>query len=189
MPLRQTLLTAAIVVLSVGMGYWAYETDLKVSRQPAETITGIKVPDFFSSNACVREFDEQGQLKSELTADRISHYPHNEITLLDSPELWNYSKKASVWHTVADTGRILPDRETIELKKNVIMIQMKGDTQRLRMDTDFLTIYSGQDIADTNQLVTITSSSGMMKADGMKAFYNQDVIQLKSRVRGIYEPH
>ncbi|OQX37443.1 MAG: LPS export ABC transporter periplasmic protein LptC [Oceanospirillales bacterium LUC14_002_19_P2] len=187
MPLRQILLIAAIVVFAVGMGYWAYETDLKVSRQPAAATTEIKVPDFFSYNAHVREFDEKGQLKSDLTADSISHFPHNEITLLASPDLWSYSENAAPWHTVADTGRILPDGETVELKKNVVMTQMEGDTQKLRMDTDFLTIYSDQDFADTNRPVTIISPSGVMKANGMKAFYKRDFIQLKSRVRGVHE--
>ena len=185
MPLQQTLIIATLVVLAISVGCWSYKTDLNVSRQ---TTIERKVADFFSYNANIRDFNESGQLTLDLTVDSISHFPHNEITQLSNPDLWNYSGHTP-WRTVAGTGRLLPDGETIELKKNVVMTQVEDGVQKLRMNTDFLTLYSGQDSADTHWPVTIISQNSVITANGMTLFYKQALIHLKSRVRGSYEAH
>ena len=37
--------------------------------------------------------------------------------------MWTY-QEANPWQTTADQGRILPDGETLELSKNVVIIQV-----------------------------------------------------------------
>ncbi|MCK5894821.1 MAG: LPS export ABC transporter periplasmic protein LptC [Endozoicomonadaceae bacterium] len=188
MPLRQILFMVVSVVLAIGAGYRLYKTNLKVSHQITTNPSELKVPDFFSYNVHIREFNESGQLKSDLTANEINHFPHNEITLLSSPALWNYSDDLTYWHTVADRGRILPDGKTLELKNNVLITQIADSTPQLRMHTDLLTIDSNQDFFHTDRPVVIFNSHSLMKANGMKTFYKQDFVHLKSKVRGVYEP-
>lgn len=189
MSLRQILFIAASVILALSLGGWLYKTNVKVSHQITKIPSELKVPNFFSYGVHIQMFNESGQLTSDLIADSISHFPHNEIILLSSPVLWSYSDNPISWHTVADTGRILPDGKTLTLKNNVVITQIANRTPQMRMHTDFLLIDSNQNFFHTDQPVVIFNSSGVMKANGMKTWYKQDVIHLTSKVRGVYEPH
>ena len=59
---------------------------------------------------------------------------------------------------------------------------------KVRMDTDFITIYSEKGLAVTDRPVLITNDTGRTRAIGMEAFYKESLVKLKSRVRGFHEP-
>ncbi|CAM3794639.1 LPS export ABC transporter periplasmic protein LptC [Parendozoicomonas haliclonae] len=181
------LLYIFLVLGFVGLiGYWSYSTDNPTSMPRAAQED--KEPDFFIRDAFITEYDVNGALASTLESDEISHFPHNDTTLLKQPDLWTFEEDRQPWHTTADNGRILPDGETVELIDNVVMIQQDGNGQsEQRVDTDFLTVYSGEDYADTDAPVRITNEPGVTTAVGMRAFYKRDFIQLKSKVNSIYE--
>lgn len=179
----------ALIAGAVGIiGYWSYSTNSTPPQIVTETAQDRQAPDFFVRNANVIEYDATGFLKGHLTAREISHYPHNGITRLKYPNLWTYKKDKNPWQTTADEGRILPDGETLELFKNVVIIQVDdvGKPEQ-RLDTEFLTVYSARDYAETDEPVRLTNPTNVVNAVGMLAFYQREFIQLKSRVKGIHE--
>ena len=188
MSLRQLLLTTFVVVFLGLIGYWSYNAENPNSIIQIQSIHSNEAPDFFVQNARIREFGPTGNLESTLDSDEISHFPHNDTTLLSQPDLWTFDEVNQPWHTVADNGRILPDGETVELIDNVVMIQIdpQGNPEQ-RIDTDFLTVYSGQDFAETDEPVRLTNPTSVVNSVGMRAFYKRDFIQLKSRVKSIHE--
>ena len=116
--------------------------------------------------------------------------------------LTNFSNNGQVTTSRSENGKLLPGGKDIELWDNVVIIQSSlakkqqagelsienAHKQELRMDTDFITISPDQEIADTDRPVLITSDTGETRAIGMTAYYKQGRVQLKSRVRGVYEP-
>ncbi|MCL6268891.1 LPS export ABC transporter periplasmic protein LptC [Sansalvadorimonas sp. 2012CJ34-2] len=189
MSLRQMLFTACLVLFVSAVGYWSYTAD-----NPQEIIKPLnsvadKAPDFFTRNTKMREYGPNGRLESTLDSVEISHFPHNGVTLLTEPDMWSYQEDDILpWHSTAKNGRILPDGETVELIKDVVMIQVAPDgSAEQRIDTDFLTVYSGQDFADTDAPARLTNATSVVNTVGMRAFYKRDFIQLKSKVRSIHE--
>ena len=188
MTLRQRLYPIVLGALILLLGYWLLHLENPGQIFSGKPQTDNKSPDFFARNARIVEFDTDGVLDSTLVAEEISHFPHNQITLLDRPDLWTYSEDDQPWNTTSDTGRILPDGETVELIDNVVMIQMDGQGKpEQRVDTEFMTVYSGQDLAETDLPIRLVNKTSVVNAVGMKAFYKQDFIQLKSRVRSLHE--
>lgn len=184
LPRRLALIVGAVAII----GYWSYSTNRRPLPVVTETAQDKQAPDFFVQNANVIEFDANGFLKGNLTAQEISHYPHNGITRLKYPNMWTYRKDKNPWQTMADKGRILPDGETLELSKHVVIIQIdETDKPVQRLDTEFLTVYSAKDYAETDEPVRLTNPTNVVNAVGMLAFYQRDFIQLKSRVKGIHE--
>ena len=188
MSLRQLFFTAAVLGFIGLVGYWSYTADNPNSIITQQYPESDQAPDFFVQNANIQEFGPEGNLESILNAEEISYFPHNEVTLLETPDLWTFEEGRQPWHTTSDHGRILPDGETVELIDNVIMIQEdeQGNPAQ-RVDTDFLTVYSGQNFADTDEPVRLTNQTSVVNSVGMRAFYKRDFIQLKSRVRSIHE--
>lgn len=201
MAYRNHLIISAILMLMLITGYWAYDGSIvSVSTSRAEIIR--QDADYFLVDALVKEYDLTGALHYQLKTDSITHYPYNDNTLLQLPILTNFSDSGQITTSRSENGKLLPGGKDIELWDNVVIIQSSpskkqqaGDhssdsapEQELRMDTDFITISPDQEVADTDRPVLITSDTGETRAIGMTAYYKQGKVQLKSRVRGVYEP-
>ena len=186
---RQLIFAACLTLFVTAVGYLSYKTDNPQEIIKPQTAQADKAPDFFTRNARMREYGPDGQLESTLDSQEISHFPHTGITLLAEPDMWNYQNGDKLpWHSTSQNGRILPDGETVELIKDVVMIQVAPDgSAEQRIDTDFLTVYSGQDFADTDAPARLTNATSVVNTVGMRAFYKRDFIQLKSKVRSIHE--
>ncbi len=201
MTYRNHLIISAILMLMLVTGYWAYDGSIV----PASTSHSQMIrqdADYFLVDALVKEYDLTGALHYQLKSDSITHYPHNDNTLLRLPVLTNFSDNGQVTTSRSENGKLLPGGKDIELWDNVVIIQsspvkkQQADVhssehslkQELRMDTDFITISPDLEVANTDRPVLITNDTGETRAIGMTAYYKQGRVQLKSRVRGVYEP-
>ncbi|MRI34125.1 LPS export ABC transporter periplasmic protein LptC [Endozoicomonas sp. OPT23] len=188
MPNRNSLLLALLLLTLVGAGYWSYDSGLNIVPQKKAAAIR-KNADYYLLNADVTQYNAQGSLSYTLNAKAITHYPHNDTTLVQLPHLENFSNPKK--RVVADAlnGKMLPGNLDIELWDKVVLTETtKQNGKQQRMDTDFLTIYSKKALAVTNQPVLITSPTGTTRAIGMEAYYNQGLVKLKSRVRGNHTP-
>ncbi len=185
---RNSPIIIALLVMVIAIGYWAYEGTLH-SSAPKKTQTNKQNPDYFLEQASIFKYDQKGRREYRLISDNISHYPHSDTTLLSQPHMTNYRKAGQITETDAINGKLLSGNQVLVLWDNVVMTQNTIKTGKgVRMDTDYLTLYSKQGMAETDKPVLITSDNSIMRAIGMKTFYEKGLIHLKSRVRGIHEP-
>lgn len=185
---KSYLLVASVLMTLVGIGYWSYDGGMHVvgQKRPSEIQENA---DFYLIDADISQYNETGTLEYKLISEAITHYPHNDTTLLQTPHLRSYSNPEKPMVTDALHGKILPGNEDIELWEEVVMTQTNTQTgSQLRMDTDFITIYSEQSLAVTDRPVLITNDTGQTRAIGMETFYKDSLVKLKSRVRGFHEP-
>ena len=177
-----------LFLMVLAIGYWAYEGSLH-SGTPKKVQSSQQNADYFLEQANILKYNEQGQLDYQLSSESISHYPHNETTLLSLPHMTSYRKPRQITETDALNGKLLSGNETLILWDNVVMTQNTIKTgKKVRMDTEYLTLYSADGIAETDKPVLITSNNSTTRAIGMKTFYEKGLINLKSRVRGFHEP-
>ncbi|WP_263322173.1 LPS export ABC transporter periplasmic protein LptC [Endozoicomonas sp. Mp262] len=177
----------SLLFMLLAMGYWAYDTDLHPGTQKKST-DARKNADYFLEQANILQYGKGGKLEYQLTSQSISHYPHNDTTLLSLPHMTSYRKTGQITTAHAANGKLLSGNDTLVLWNNVIMNQDKISTGRhTRMNTDYLTLYSDQGMAETDLPVLITSNNSKVRAIGMKTYYEKGQIHLKSRVRGVHE--
>ncbi|WP_062263504.1 LPS export ABC transporter periplasmic protein LptC [Endozoicomonas arenosclerae] len=188
MPNRNSILIAFLMLTFVGIGYWAYDSNLHVGAQKKQPLIR-KNADYYLINTQITQYNETGELNYTLTSNSITHYPHNDTTLLQTPHLESFSDPKKPLVADALNGKLLPGNQDIELWDDVVMTQTDlSNGNKLRMDTDFITIYSEQGLAVTDRPVLITNNTGRTRAIGMEAFYKESLVKLKSRVRGFHEP-
>jgi|GEM_PF-4789048 len=194
MAYRNYLIISVILVL-LAVGYWFYGGS--VAMMNLQSWAGEHIEqgsDYYISDALIEEYNVTGTLGYQLVSDTISHFPNNDTTLLQQPLLTMFGDKGEVTTARSVHGKVLPGGNDIELWDNVVIIQSQPSdespealVQRVRMDTDFITLFPDEEIADTDRPVLITDTAGETRAVGMTAWYQSGKVHLKSRVRGVYE--
>lgn len=194
MAYRNYLIISTILLLVAG--YWLYDDSMgginPIGRAKQHIDQGA---DYFITDALIREYNVDGVLGYQLVADTISHFSHSDTTLLQQPLLTTFGENGEVTTTRSVHGKLLPGGDDIELWDNVVIIQSRPSAenpegelvQRVRMDTDFIIVTPDEAYADTDRPVVIVNPTGVTRAIGMSAWYQEGKVHLKSTVRGVHE--
>ncbi|KRW57468.1 LPS export ABC transporter periplasmic protein LptC [Pseudomonas sp. TTU2014-080ASC] len=174
-----------IAVLLVGaFGYWkspGKNTDPAVAGTAEQTI------DFYATNTYTIEFQEDGTLNYELTADKVEHIKATDITLVSNPYMELYQGKELPWKIRSLRSEVSPGGKEIELIDNVHVERIDAKNRPTTLTTTRLTVFPEKEFAQTAQAVKIDTANGVTTAVGMKAYLNDGRMLLLSNVRGQHE--
>ncbi|MBR9910535.1 MAG: LPS export ABC transporter periplasmic protein LptC [Gammaproteobacteria bacterium] len=147
-------------------------------------------------NTRSRRYDSEGQLSSVISASRTRFYQSvagqpavAERTEIENPDITLITIGSPPWKATADSGRTTENGQVVELMDNVKLRQTESTDRAVELTTTHLLIKPEQQYAETDKPVTIRSVNDITHATGMRAYLEQDRIQLLSNVRGIYEPN
>src|SRR5690606_35836457 len=114
--LRNYMFGLLAVALIGALGYWNVRPESFMERRAAaEADDAI---DFYVVGATALQYQEDGKLHYELTADRLEHIKASDITLLDKPDLLLYRGTQYPWHVRSDKGEVAPEGKEVELIDN-----------------------------------------------------------------------
>jgi lipopolysaccharide export system protein LptC len=183
--LRNYVIGLLAVALVGALGYWNIRPESFMERRAAaESDTAI---DFYVIGASTQQFQEDGKLHYELTADRLEHIKASDITLLDKPDLQLYRGTQYPWHVRSDKGEVAPEGKEVELIDNVRIARTDAKNRPTVITSSRVTVFPDEEYAQTRQAVRIEAANGVTTAQGMKAYMNDGKIDLLSNVRGQHE--
>jgi lipopolysaccharide export system protein LptC len=131
---------------------------------------------------------EDGQTLYRVRTESATQNPDAGSISLDKVFV-EYDPLAEVpWELRADTGHIPPDRNTIELRGDVIAQTRDDEDVAIKIRTDFLELDTDNYIARTEHKVAIDYSQNRVFATGMRAFLKQDRLELLNDVNGTFAP-
>lgn len=167
-------------------------------------------PDLYMVKPDITKFNETGERKHKIRADRLTHYPLTDITTLHIPLLTLYGSQTDAtvsaagasetgrapWDIEAKNGRLLPKAqirdEIVELWDNVVATKLNPTGKFVNIQTQALTVYPDRDYAETDKKVYIDNNTGRTIAGGMKAYFEKNRYILlsssKQRVQTIFLP-
>lgn len=165
------------------MGINWYQDNAVVEREITQTPRSE--PDLYMINANITQFDKMGQLHHRIRAEKFTHFPLTDITILRMPSVILYSEGTTPWQINAREGQILPGEsavrassgrtsdtdDIVELWNEVIAEQTRPDGRFIHIRTDFLTIIPADDYAETDRIVTIEDNKSTTTAAGMIAHF------------------
>ncbi|MGC8121143.1 LPS export ABC transporter periplasmic protein LptC [Marinobacter sp. VGCF2001] len=183
---RIRALALAITVLATVFLMW--QSDEPVSTgDAASELRGPAEPDGFVVGGRYRSWDEQGNLQIILTSPRIEQFEDTGTARLSEPEARLFSQDSpEPWLVNADEGNLRQGNEQLELTGNVELVRQQ-DARRAILETEALTLDNKHGTVYTDRPVTITEPFGVTRSTGMKAWINERVLELNSRVEGQYE--
>jgi lipopolysaccharide export system protein LptC len=172
--------TRNIVLIALVMGV-AIATNWVIDRGDAQGEThaiGRNDPDLYMLNARITQFSAKGDRQHEIRASRLTHFPLTDMTALITPNVSLFARNAnSPWNITADNGRLLPESQLrdqiVELWDNVLATKSNSTGDFVNIQTASLTVYPGQDYAETDQKVYIDGLRGRTSAAGMKAYLGE----------------
>ncbi|AMQ90898.1 LPS export ABC transporter periplasmic protein LptC [Marinobacter sp. LQ44] len=184
-PLARTLALAVTALATVFL-MWQDEEGENVRGDAAE-LRGPSEPDSFIIEGRYTTWDEQGNLKMSISSPRIEQFDDTNYATMNAPRARIFSEQATPpWIIEADEGSLRQDDDQVILTGNVVVLRQTDDSEAT-LKTESLTLDNRQGTVHTDQPVTITEPFGVTQANGMKAWVNERILELNSRVEGQYE--
>jgi lipopolysaccharide export system protein LptC len=153
----------------------------------AEALRGPSEPDSFVVQARYRAWNTDGELEILLTSPRIEQFDEQGLSTLETPKARVYSARdPHPWLIEADDGTLRQGEGLAHLDGNVVVVRQL-DQGESRLTTDTLTLDNQDGTVYTDDPVTIKEPFGTTTAVGMKAWVDERILELKSRVEGRYE--
>ena len=184
-----------IVAIAVGLVVLAAREDLD-SPPPKSLAPELELePDFYMEGADISQFNELGQLRYRMRAERVAHYPARNITELDAPHLTLFEQQATPWEVSSKEGTIHHEtgpengsHEVVELNHDVKLQRHSGAGEFMEVTTSMLTLYPDRKYAETDEAVMIESHTGRTTAHGLSADLEAGLLTLYSDVHTVVLP-
>lgn len=150
--------------------------------------------DYFMRNFSVKNFDETGRLKSDISGREGRHFPDTDILEIDDARIRSLTPGGRV--TVATGRRAYSngDGSEVQLVGNALVVREAGVEPdgkvlpRLEFRGEFLHAFLNEERVTSNKPVVLTR--GADQFTGNEFSYNNldQVVDLKGRVRGVLNP-
>jgi lipopolysaccharide export system protein LptC len=182
---RAWVLGLLLLILAAGSWWLKQHTAPAPQAQPRPAHSA----DYWVKDLIARTMDEQGQPRQILKAATLHHYPDDDSTELQSPELLALDPQRPPWRVRSETGWVSPDGELVLLRGLVhIDREATADLQAVKIKTRDLRVQPKNEYAETEQPVFAESGAHKVQSVGLQAWLRAPVrIKLLSDVRGHYE--
>lgn len=178
---RMLLLIALVALLAVATSWLSRKSE----TAPPKSAAARHLPDYFIRGLESTVTDKNGRPSHQLRADYLVHFPDNDTTELERPDVTVLGDvKGSHWHATAVHGKVEGAQQQILLRGDVKLKQYGKN--ELDVQTDWLRIDSHRRYADTKAPVTLKSAGTQLHGIGMKAYGDEQRLILLSAVRGKY---
>jgi lipopolysaccharide export system protein LptC len=179
-----TLFTV-VALLVAALGYWNLNSE-GFNQQPGTVDTDSTV-DFYATNTYTVQYQVDGNLHYELSADKVEHLKASDITLMSGPDMNLFRGTELPWKIRSERGEVSPGGTEIELIEQVRVERTDAKGRPTILTTSRLTVFPEREYAQTQQAVRIVAANGVTTAKGMKAYMNDGRMLLLSNVRGQHE--
>lgn len=145
--------------------------------------------DYIMDNFVTRQTDETGKLSYVLAAEKMTHYPDDDSTVLVKPEFTQYATDKPYTKIVGDYANVSSNGEEIEVLENVVVTrEATADKGEMQVLTEKLTIFPNQNLAKTNSPVVIKQApKTVIHATGMIYDKQNKTLRLLKNVNAHYE--
>jgi lipopolysaccharide export system protein LptC len=192
------LISWSPVLLLGGLAALTFWLDAQV-QSPPERRDGLSRhdPDLFLVNFRAVNFDESGNPKEMLSAQRGDHFPDDQSAELTAPRLSITQPGKPAFTVTADRGKITGDREHayfsghVEARReaeSAAAAPGRTPAGAISLTTDYLHVTPKAERAETDRPVTIREPRGTIESVGMTLDNKARTLRLNSRVTGTFEP-
>jgi lipopolysaccharide export system protein LptC len=175
------LLLAAVAALT----FWLDQ----VVRLPS-SFTGKTVrqdPDYIVDRLTAVKMNAAGNVGYTLYADRLTHFPADDRTQLESPRFVSLLDGGAPITVTARQAQLSANGENVYFEHNVRVVRDPTPTQtRMVLETEFLHVIPDAHLVRTDRAVRLTDAHTVVEAVGLELNSETRVLKLLSTVKGVY---
>ncbi|MDO6564062.1 LPS export ABC transporter periplasmic protein LptC [Amphritea sp. 1_MG-2023] len=179
-------LIAAAAILFPTVIYLGMDTEHHTVLPKEEPNPAYQQADYYIVNGQIRDFSPTGKLKQQLSSTQLEHQPALQQILVTNPEMQIYNAQQPSRKVSSLRGIISDNDDKIVLEGKVLFQDNPDPTQANMLRTESLVILPQENIAKTDQRVTISSRLGVTTSVGMTIDTDSGILNLLSDVTGVY---
>ena len=146
-------------------------------------------PDFIISKFVATTLNEQGLPRFLMSAKKMVHYPDDDSTHLEEPQLSSLYPDRPAVYTSSRRGEVSSKGDEVFLRDEVKLVRMPGPTQsEMAITTAYLHVVPDRDWADTDLPITLVDAHNIVNAVGLQFDNKARMVKLLAQVRSRYEP-
>lgn len=145
-------------------------------------------PDYVIENIAATRIGPDGNPRYTLSAGRVTHYPDDDSTRLDSPRLTRFGPNVGPVTMSSRSALVSSNGNDVYLMDDVKVVRAAYDRHsELVLETSYLHVIPDDDIAQTDKPVTIRDANTLLSAVGLEFNNATRILKFLSHVRGTYE--
>lgn len=175
---------ALLAGLSYGLLRWV-ESELR-EPAPAESQEPVLIIERFRA----ARLNVAGQRESIIEAPRLAQLPNHLGTRIEQPTLDWYQPDGQTreWRLQAEQGWVAADQQSVRLEGEVTMTRAAASGKPpITIVTRDVLVRPGEHYAETAAPTRALTPDGEFRAVGVRAWLDQERLELLSEVRGVYE--
>lgn len=146
-------------------------------------------PDFIVSKFVATTLNEQGMKRFVMSAKEMMHYPDDDSTHLQEPQLSSFYANRPPLYIFAKRGKVSSKGDEVFLRDEVKLVRAPGAARSgMAITTSYLHVVPDRDWADTDRPITLTDAHNTINAVGMQFDNKARTVKLLAQVRSRYEP-
>ncbi len=183
------VLPLAILLLLAMLTFWLDRTVELNALRATGPIT--HEPDYMVDNFAITRLSESGDPRYKLSSSRMTHYPDDDSSHLDFPKLVQAQPGKPETRVSAKRGIVSADGKEVRLFEGVELFKAgekssQGNTEDMRVRTEYLRVVPDDDKADTPERVLIEQGKTVLAGTGMTFDNRYRRIELQSAVAGTF---
>ena len=145
-------------------------------------------PDYIVDGLSAVRMDPHGRVKHTLRAQKMTHFPHDDITILLEPKFVTYTEGRVPVTVTSRRARVSGNGDNVFFEERVRVVRAPDANQsELVLETNYLHVIPDANIAKTDRPVTIRNAGAVVTASGLELNSETRVLNLQGRVKGIFE--
>jgi lipopolysaccharide export system protein LptC len=178
-------LPIAVLALLALLTFW-----IEQSVKEAGSRNGVNLaePDSIVENFLAFSTDVGGVPRYRLSAQKLSHYSGNKLTLLDNPRFTHLHAQQGEMQISSRKASVSAEGDKVVFTGEVNLLRpMNAGKKELSMRTSYLEVLTQKSEAMTAEPVVIQQPGMQITANGLHLFANSRVLKLKGRVKAQYQ--
>ncbi len=186
--MKKRALFSLLLTTFIGAGalWLGQKSEERPQEQQQRSSSGA---DYYMTRFTATEMDESGHPKHRIQAEYMAHSAEDDTIKLTQPQAILFRPGEADWQLQANHGVVEEKGELLRLKGDVLAQQPAYANQPMtEFRTDTLLLKPNDHYAETGDPVVLTHGKSRIDAVGMRAFLEEERVELLSAVRGYYEP-
>jgi lipopolysaccharide export system protein LptC len=178
-------LPLVILALLAALSFWLEQTIQEAGKSYKKN---GQAPDAIIENFKASSTDEAGIPRYRLTASKLSHYPANDLTLLEQPQFTHLHTKQGEMIVSSRHASVSARGEEVIFTDNVSLRRMAyAGRGILSVESQSLKVLPDQEQIISLQPVTIAAPGLQVSAMGMQLSGKTRILKLKGRVKARFQ--
>jgi lipopolysaccharide export system protein LptC len=181
-------LTILTTLATLALATWTMQLAFR-SAPPTVEVAAL-VPDAFMEDVTAVFMDQQGRPSMKMMTPKLVHFIQEDTTQFIDPQLTLYHKSPKPWFINAKYAKATHGIENVNFWEDVTIHHVADENNPATLiKTPTLTVHPNQELAETQDMITLIQPNITVTAIGMIADMNTGNIKLLSQSQGEYVPN